>query len=65
MKIGNANLVLSDTQGVLPFDSNFSAEGTSIADISRLISPSPTSSEAGSPPPASPFKEKTRMRGER
>jgi hypothetical protein len=53
------------TKESLSSDSNFSAEGTSIADISRLISPSPTSSEAGSPPPASSFKEKTRMRGER
>ena len=41
----------------LSSNSDFSAEGTSIADISRSISPSPTSSEAGSPPPASLFKQ--------
>ena len=51
------------TKESLSSDSNFSAEGTSIADIPRPVSP--PLNEAGSPPPASPFKEKTRMRGER
>jgi hypothetical protein len=56
MKIGNANLELSDTQEVPP--SNFSAEGTSfILDISKPVSP--PLNEAGSPPPASLFKPKT------
>ena len=47
----------------LPSNSDFSAEDTSIADIPRPVSP--PLNEAGSPPPASSFKEKTRMRGER
>ena len=49
MKIGNANLVLSDTQEVLPSDPGKSVFASDVRDHSPL--------EAGRGKPASPFKE--------